>query len=232
MTREEHKNLIDLYLASGGDAKKIQLYQSFSAANFVKLKYFVKQLKVELPENTKLSTPPTKLSTPHPEPSAPVKERKGIWNDLISQYPVELHQEYQNRYKYWLEACSLKVELNAVHYKDEKTAYEIQEKIMFCFEKMDKAQKALNHYQKNKRILKTETKVDFSGLSPMELLNKRNVTRSNITKRKATIKKMEDALPKSDHPDFKRKLHSVNLKIEQLQMMINELEVLEKMVGN
>lgn len=227
MNWEAHKELIEIYLSSGGDAKKIQLYKSFSNANHAKLKYFVKQLKVDLPESKPIK-PEVKSAKIIPEE----KNRKGIWNDLISQYPVELHKDYQNRYKYWLEACSLKVELNAVHRKDEKTAYELQEKIMFCFEKMDKAQKALQHYQDHKRIIKTETKADFSQLSPMELLLKRNSMRSNISKRNSTIDKMEESLPDASSPDFKRKLHSLNRKKEQLQEILNELEILEEMVGN
>jgi len=227
MNRQTHKELIEIYLSSGGDVKKIQLYKSFSPANHAKLKYFLKQIKIDLPDAKPVKIG-AKTTTIIPE----AKDRKGIWNDLISQYPIELHQDYQNRYKYWLEACSLKVELNAVHRKDEKTAYELQEKIMFCFEKMDKAQKALQHYQNHKRIIKTETKTDFSQLSPMELLLKRNSTRSNISKRNSTIARMEAILPNVSDPNFKRKLHSLNRKKEQLQELLNELEILEAMVGN
>lgn len=225
MNREIHKKLFDQYLANGGDAKKVQLYKSFNLANHAKLKYYTKQLNVAVPE-------PEALEKPKPKPQVVIseKQRKSIFSDLISNYPVELHQAYKKRYDHWLEACSLKLELNAIHPTDEETAYEIQEKLWDCLEKMDKCQEALDHYREHKLILEMETQADFSKLTPMELLTKRNTTRSNITKRKATIKRLEVLLPKNTDPEYRKKLHQINHKIGQLRVIENELEKLEELI--
>jgi len=225
MNRDTHKKLYEHYLSHGGDAKKVQLYKSFSMANHAKLKYFVKQLnvvpKVE-PEH----------QLPKKEIIKSIKERKSIFSDLISNYPKELHVAFKDRYDYWLNACSLKIELNEVHYSDEDTAYEIQAKLWDCLEKMDRCQEVLTHYRENKRILETKSTADFSKLSAMELLKKRNSTRSNITKRKSTIKKLEELLPKHTDPAYRKRLHQINLKIEQLRKIENELKSLEEVINN
>lgn len=226
MNRDTHKKLYDHYLSHGGDAKKVQLYKSFSCANHAKLKYFVKQLNIIFPK-----VDPVKIQEPKKEIIKSVKERKSIFSDLISNYPKELHGAFKDRYDYWLNACSLKIELNEVHYSDEETAYEIQVKLWDCLEKMDRCQEALTHYRENKRILETISTADFSKLSAMELLKKRNSTRSNITKRKSTIRKLEELLPKHTNPNYRKKLHQINLKIEQLRKIENELQILEELIN-
>lgn len=231
MNWENHKELLDFYLANGGDGKKVQLYKSFSLANYAKLKYFVKQLNVALP--VPATAPVKKASAPVTSPTPPAeKPRKGIFTDFISQYPKELHPAFKQRYDHWLEACALKVELNEVHHSDEETAYNIQYKLLDHLEKMDRCQEALNHYNEHKRIMQTETIADFSKLSPNQLVLKRNVIRSNISKRKLTIKKMEDSLPNNSEPNYRKKLHQLNLKLEKLRVIENELRILEEMVGN
>lgn len=229
MNRESHKQLYNQYIANGGDVKKVQLYKSFSPANYAKLKYFVKQLNIPIAEPLKIEEEGKKTPPIYRQQEKP---RKGIFVDFISQYPKELHHAFKKRYEHWLEACALKAELNDVHRTDEETAYEIQCKLMDHLEKMDRYQEALDHYNKNKRIMITESLADFSNLSPMELLKKRNSARSNISKRKATIKKMEESLPKNTDPKYRQKLHQLNRKLEQLRVVENELEILDEMVGN
>lgn len=231
MNRETHKELLEFYVVNGGDGKKVQLYKSFSAANHAKLKYFVKQLNIDV--KVPNTAPVKKISEPVTKVNAPVeKQRKSIFSDFISQYPKELHSAFKQRYDHWLEACALKVELNEVHHSDEETAYNIQYKLLDHLEKMDRCQEALNHYNEHKRIMQTETIADFSKLSPNQLVLKRNVIRSNISKRKLTIKKMEDSLPNNSEPNYRKKLHQLNLKLEQLRVIENELRILDEMVGN
>lgn len=226
MNREFHKKLYEHYLSNGGDVKKVLLYKTFSIANHAKLKYFIKQLNI-------VTTPdPVKDNEDKKEKVKSPDHRKGIFADLISNYPKELHEAYKNRYEYWLNACSLKIELNNVHYSDEDTAYEIQAKLWDCLEKMDRCQEALDHYRDHKRILETKTLADFSKLSAIELLKKRNSIRSNITKRKSTIKKLEEMLPRHTDANYRKKLNQVNLKIEQLRKIENELVRLEEIINN
>ncbi len=56
-------------------------------------------------------------------------------------------------------------------------------------ENFDKQKEILDHYNFHKRIMPTESKEDFSKLSPVELVNKRNSIRSLITRRKQTLEK-------------------------------------------
>jgi len=228
MNREIHKELLEFYVANGGDAKKVQLYKSFSPANHAKLKYFVKQLNIAFP--VPATAPVNQVSALVTKSTSPEeKQRKSIFSDFISQYPKELHKAFKDRYDHWLEACALKVELNDVHHSDQETAYNIQYKLLDHLEKMDRCQEALNHYNEHKRIMQTETIADFSKLTPNQLVLKRNVTRSNISKRKLTIKKLEDSLPNNSDPNYRKKLHQLNLKLEQLRVIENELRILEEL---
>ncbi|CDN79533.1 hypothetical protein [Elizabethkingia anophelis] len=225
MNREIHKQLIGQYISSGGNPEKIKAFQDFSTANHAKLKYFIKQLG-ETPE------PIISVSDENPKETVPAEHKKqSIFSDLISNYPQELHIAYKQRYDYWLEACSLKIQLNAVDHGDEKTAYEIQNKMFAALDQLDKCQNALDHYKEYKRVLPIETKVDYGSLSPMELITTRNNLRSNITKRKSTISKMEASLPKTSHPNYKRDLHLLNRKKEQLQEYENRVEQLNNLIN-
>lgn len=230
MDRDAHKILIEQYLSLGGSAQKVKAISSFSLGNHAKLKYFIKQLNAKPVEVT--NTPVVKLSTPPAGNSALPEKRKSIFSDLISHYPVDLHHAYKMRYEHWLEACSLKVMLNDVDVKDEETALEIQWKIFDNLEAMDKYQKALEYYGKNKRILETETKANFDDLSPIELIKKRQNIRSNISKRMKTFKKMESELPKKGADDYNLKLHLLNRKKEEIQQLKNMVTKLDEMIDS
>jgi len=225
MNQEIHKQLINQYISSGGNPEKIKAFQNFSVGNHAKLKYFIKQLG-EIPEPI-ISIP----NEAQEKPLQPAQKKQSIFSDLISNYPGELHQAYKQRYDYWLEACSLKIQLNTTPPGDEKTAFEIQSKMFAALDQLDKCQNALDHYKEYKRVLPIETKIDYGSLAPMELITTRNNLRSNITKRKSTISKMEASLPKSDHPNYKRDLHLLNRKKEQLQEYENRVEQLNKLIN-
>ena len=223
MNQEIHKQLINQYISSGGNPEKIKAFQNFSISNHAKLKYFIKQLG---------ETPDPVTPVPDSIPQTQSEHKKqSIFSDLISNYPQELHVAYKQRYDYWLEACSLKIQLNSTHPGDEKSAFEIQSKMFTALDQLDKCQNALDHYKEYKRVLPIETKVDYGSLTPMELITTRNNLRSNITKRKSTISKMEASLPKTNHPNYKRDLHLLNRKKEQLQEYENRVEQLNKLIN-
>lgn len=240
MNAKQHKDLLEKYLQNGGSERVARSIKVFSLQNYAKLKYefrFLEPINESVDgrketgderwenkdERTKNKEPTTKSQQPTTKPS---------FGDFISQYPVELHGTYQKRMEAWLKACSLKTQLNEVSIlpTDEKRAFDIQMKIYKCFQELDECQKILKHYQEHKRIMPTETKTDFSKMSELQIHSLRNNLRSNITRRKQTIEKMENDL-KTTEPTA-RQLHSLNLKREQLQEKINELLECNKILND
>lgn len=226
MDRNTHKKLISDYIAAGGNQLKVKMISSFSLQNHAKLKSLIKQLNPEpLPEPEVHSVIERKVLVDQS------KRKESKFSDLISNYPSELHSVFKKRYDYWLEACSLKQQLNEVDRLDEGTALNIQWKILENINAMDECQAALDYFKENKRILPTETKMNFDSLSPLEIINKRNNLRSNITKRSKTLRLMESELPTKDSPDYNLKLHLINRKKEQIQEYINQVSELDKMIN-
>src|SRR5690606_26741426 len=135
---------------------------------------------------------------------------------LIAQYPAELHQTYRDAFNIWINVCSLKIKLNAMQPRDERRAFEVQTEMLEQMQDFDKLREALDHYNENKRILATESKSDFTNLSPLEILTRRNNLRGLITRRKQTIAKMEAELPPADDLTYYKKRSAINRKKEQL----------------
>ena len=213
-----HQENIQDYLSNGGDPKVAKTLTLSNLQNRGRLSYLLGKLKIKPAEKYD----PGKV--PDPEESAePVKVRKSVFSDFISQYPTELHATYKKRYEVWLEACSLKVSLNEVPDKEVESALIIQDKIMHCFNDFDKCQEALDYFNEHKRVLATKSNKDFSKLTPREVLQLRNLIRSNISKRKNTLKKKLSEMPDPSDDRFKMKQNALNRKKEELQ----ELELQE-----
>jgi hypothetical protein len=225
-----HKENITDYINLGGDPKIAKQLSIESLPNKSRLSYLLTKLKPkkDLPEVFK--------SEPEPEPEPEIvsmeADRKTIFKDLLCQYPEELHSSYKKRYEAWLEACSLKIQLNNIDDKNVDGAIVLQKKILQCFDLMDKYQKALDHFNQNQRILIVETEKDFSNFSQSEIVLKRNNIRTNISKRKQTIKKQKENLPPENSPDFIHKLNKINQKIEELQELENQENKLNDLINN
>ena len=219
---EAHKKNIEQYLQSGGDAKTAKRIALPTLANRAKISYLLSKIdSTDLPKVEILNigqnlskTTPKEIPEDLPEPSKPK------FLGLIAQYPVELHSMYLQCYNLWISICSLKINLNAVPDDEDKTAYQIQSEIMEKINLFDKNKKTLDHYAEFKRILPTETKSDFSQLTPIQILQKRNNIRSLITRRNQTIEAMEKDLPKDDAKDYNKKIAAINRKKEQLQELV------------
>lgn len=224
-----HQENIKLYLSLGGDTRKIKALTAATLQNRARLAYLISQLQTK-PDNLGQTVSKERKYEPNPEPvdePAPVR-KKGVFSDFISQYPVALHETYKKRYEHWLEACSLKVSLNEIPEDDSEAALIIQDKIMKCFSRFDACQEALDYFNEKKRVLPVKSSQDFSQLTPLELLKIRNNLRSQITKRKATIKKKQTELPDPEDDNFKVKQNALNRKIEELR----ELELQEKQLND
>lgn len=220
MNVQLHEELLKQYISQGGNPKIAHAVKRFSLQNYAKLKY-------EMKKNPPL-TSPKEGTIPTVSPLS-LGEGQGVrrtgFGDLISQYPVELHLTYKKRLDAWLQACSLKVSLNSLSDlpQDEPKAFEIQMQIWKCFQTIDHCQKILKHYQEHKRIMPTESKTDFSKMSELELYKYRDNLRALITRRKQTIQKLAFPTPSEGGEMSPRKLHTLNLKREQLQDKENEL---------
>ncbi len=226
-----HQENIKLYLSLGGDSRKAKQITASTLQNRAKLAHLLGQLQTK-PDNLGQSVSKERKYEPNPEPvdePAPVR-KKGVFSDFISQYPVELHETYKKRYEHWLEACSLKVSLNEIPEEDSEAALIIQDKIMKCFSRFDACQEALDYFNEKKRVLPVKSSQDFSQLTPVELLKIRNNLRSQITKRKATIKKKQTELPNAGPDNFKLKHNALNRKIEELRELELQLKEVESLL--
>lgn len=233
---EEHSQNIQIYLQNGGDVRIANRHQFPSLENRAKIAYLISNFpktfqEVSKPEPesiTNIFEIPRQMmdsvGQQNPEPSKP----KGL--GIIAQYPSELHQTYKHAVQQWIEICSFKITLNQIARQDEKSAFEIQTNIIKLVELFDRNKAALDHYNEHKRIIATETKSDFSELSPVELLTKRNSLRSLISRRKQTIEKMASELPEASEPDYYKKLSAMNRKKEQLQELILDEEKLNELI--
>ena len=110
MNAQKHQELLQEYIAKGGDLKHSKSFEQFSLQNFAKLKYELKKLGDPIPKEEIKPPPPTpeKAKTYRPKP----------FDDLILEYPPALHSIFKKRWEVWLEACSLKIQLGNIPEKE------------------------------------------------------------------------------------------------------------------
>lgn len=111
--------------------------------------------------------------------------------DLIADYPVALHGVYRAKREAWLRACSLKLTLNAIPMEEEDKARELQRQLWQLFDAMDNYDVVLQYWRDHKKILEPQ-KEDYSRLTPVELVQRRNTLRSNIVSREKSLAKWEE----------------------------------------
>lgn len=151
--------------------------------------------------------------------------------DLIVDYPVALHGVYRAKREAWLRACSLKLSLNQVPMEEEDKARELQRQLWQLFEAMDNYDVVLQYWRDHKKILEPQ-KEDYSRLTPVELIQRRNTLRSNIVSREKSLAKWEEQV-KSEGGMSGRSLWVLNEKIarkreevEQMKLQVKEIEKL------
>ena len=151
--------------------------------------------------------------------------------DLIADYPVALHGVYRAKREAWLRACSLKLTLNAVPMEEEDKAREIQRQLWQLFSAMDNYDVVLQYWRNHKKILEPQ-KEDYSRLTPVELVQRRNTLRSNIVSREKSLAKWEEQV-KSEEGMTVRSLWVLNEKIArkreevaQMKLQVKEVEKL------
>ena len=135
--------------------------------------------------------PPRANSGEPPRGGESPQTDKGGRADLIADYPVALHGVYRAKREAWLRACSLKLSLNQVPMEEEDKARELQRQLWQLFDAMDNYDVVLQYWRDHKRILEPQ-KEDYSRLTPVELVQRRNTLRSNIVSREKSLAKWEE----------------------------------------
>lgn len=232
--KENYKILLEKLKGFGVAEKLLQSLSFYSLSNEAKLRAELKKFssqssptppKEGLSEREQQTENPFLFDAP---PSEEVREN-GVCalGRNITDFPLELHPIYRQKKELFLQACSLKIILNSLADNDTENALKIQQQIFNLFEKMDSLSEILDHWTTHKRILKLKTDTDFSLLSPMELLQKRNTLRSNLTSRKKTLLKLkatnDNSLKMKDKIIKKQEeIKEIELQIEKLNNLIKE----------
>lgn len=232
--RAQYRQLVGELERLGGDLRGVPRYYSLEAE--AKVRRLIKERQGgELPRTYKGvgeqgGEPPRGGESPQTD--------KGGAADLIADYPVALHGVYRAKREAWLRACSLKLTLNAIPMEEEGKAREIQRQLWQLFSAMDNYDVVLQYWRDHKRILEPQ-KEDYSRLTPVELVQRRNTLRSNIVSREKSLAKWEEQVKseelrvKSEGGKSGRSLWVLNEKIarkreevEQMKLQVKEVEKL------
>ena len=226
--KAQYRELVNELERLGGDLRGVPRYYSLEAE--AKVRRLIKERSAQptcAPESQSTST-----SGVTPQKSEePAKKM-----DWIADYPVALHGVYRAKQEAWLRACSLKLSLNQVPMEDEGKACEIQRQLWQLFETMDNCDVMLQYWRDHKKILEP-VQEDYSLLTPMELVQRRNTLRSNIVSREKSLAKWEEQVKseelrvKSEGGMTVRSLWVLNEKIarkreevEQMKLQVKEIE--------
>ena len=185
--RAQYRQLVNDLERLGGDLRGVPRYYSLEAE--AKVRRLIKERQGGEPPRAKdkgeLPFAPTVGGEQGGEPP-----RANGAADLIADYPVALHGVYRAKREAWLRACSLKLSLNQVPMEEEDKAREIQRQLWQLFSAMDNYDVVLQYWRDHKKILEPQ-KEDYSRLTPVELVQRRNTLRSNIVSREKSLAKWE-----------------------------------------
>lgn len=236
---KSHEENIAEFFALGGSEKSIKDYRAATLQNRAKVLHLVKELRRkhnghENPQPDKTGQDQTLTDIAGQEkPSAdnrqPTTENSTPSHKLlgfISEYPAELHQNYKTAFSLWLDACSLKTQLNAIPDHEEAQAYELQCAIYGTMQKFDQAKKALDFYKKERTVLPTEIKKPLPD-DPLTLDRRLRSVRTLVTRRKATVAKLTAELPPPEDPKHNARKAALNKKIAELEEYLLELQEIE-----
>lgn len=205
--RAQYRQLVGELERLGGDLRGVPRYYSLEAE--AKVRRLIKERQGgggggappqggepplangggEFPQTDKGGGEPPQGGEPSRGGESPQTD-KGGGADLIADYPVALHGVYRAKREAWLRACSLKLSLNQVPMEDEDKAREIQRQLWQLFSAMDNYDVVLQYWRDHKKILEPQ-KEDYSRLTPVELVQRRNTLRSNIVSREKSLAKWE-----------------------------------------
>lgn len=221
--KAQYRELVNDLERLGGDLRGVPRFYSIEAE--AKVRRLLKEVRGK--EAQKPHAEPQK------KPSIP-PQRTEDSTDLIAHYPVALHGVYRAKREAWLSACSLKLSLNQVPIEEETKACELQRQLWQLFETMDNCDVVLQYWRDHKKILEPQ-KEDYSHLTAMELVQRRNTLRSNIVSREKSLAKWEEQA-KSEEGKTSRSLWVLKEKIarkrEELEQIKLQVKEIEKLITN
>lgn len=227
--REQYKRLLSEFERLGGNLQGVS--RIYSLENEAKLRREMSKLansgisKLEDIKGSHSSKPkPKEENTP-----------------LIVDYPPALHPIYLAKKNHWLQACSLKLTLNALPAKEEEKARNLQQQLWQLFEKMDTCDAVLNHWTKYKRILTSVSPLEdaegglpdkLQHLSPIQLVQRLHTLRSNIVSREKSLKKWREQATYTVPPlegeggnfTLQEKILRKTEELEQMKLLVKKIE--------
>lgn len=222
--REQYKRLLTEYERLGGNLQGVPRF--YSLENEAKLRREISKL-----ENEKIS----KLGNEEISKLANEEIRK-LENEpnrqidkLISDYPQALHPVYLAKKNHWLQACSLKLSLNALPADQESQARALQQQLWQLFEEMDACDTVLDHWSKHKRILSSPAPTQeeaLDKLSPTQLVQRLHTLRSNIVSREKSLIKWRLQAAESEGENFTliEKIFRKTEELKQLKLLVKTIE--------
>ena len=211
--REQYKRLLSEYERLGGNLQGVPRF--YSLENEAKLKAKLKSL-----------TPRSPLS--ESEANNPKIDNKPDVH-LISDYPQALHPVYLAKKNHWLQACSLKLQLNALPAHQESQARALQQQLWQLFEEMDACDTVLDHWSKYKRILLPANPTQeeaLDKLSPTQLVQRLHTLRSNIVSREKSLIKWRLQAESQEEENFTliEKIFRKTEELKQLKLLVKTIE--------
>jgi len=218
--REQYKRLLTEYERLGGNLQGVPRF--YSLENEAKLRREISKLANK--PMSQLASDPPKEDNPKIDKSANQKIDK-----LISDYPQSLHPVYLAKKNHWLQACSLKLSLNALPADQESQARALQQQLWQLFEEMDACDTILDHWSKYKRILlpaNPTQEEELDKLSPTQLVQRLHTLRSNIVSREKSLKKWRLQAAESEGENFTlaEKIFRKTEELEQLKLLVKTIE--------
>ena len=208
------------YERLGGNPQGVPRF--YSLENEAKLRREISKLeneKISKLENEEIS----KLE------NEPISKLENEPNRLIADYPQTLHPIYLAKKNHWLQACSLKLSLNALPAHQESQARTLQQQLWHLFEEMDACDTVLDHWSKYKRILSSPAPSQeeaLDKLSPTQLVQRLHTLRSNIVSREKSLIKWRLQAAESEGENFTliEKIFRKTEELKQLKLLVKTIE--------
>lgn len=221
--REQYKRLLSEFERLGGNLQGVS--HIYSLENEAKLRREMSKLA-----NLGISKLGYTQGSQMSQKSQPKEEN----TPLIVDYPPALHPIYLAKKNHWLQACSLKLALNALPAKEEEKALNLQQQLWQLFEEMDTCDAVLNHWKKYKRILTSVSPLKgaegglpdkLQHLSPVQLVQRLYTLRSNIVSREKSLKKwVRAAQTEENNFTLQEKILRKTEELEQMKLLVKKIE--------
>ena len=227
--REQYKRLLSEYERLGGNLQGVPRF--YSLENEAKLRREMSKL-TNLPMSQLENEPNPQIDKSENSPCGSHQIDKSAnrqIDKLISDYPQALHPVYLAKKNHWLQACSLKLQLNALQAHQESQARALQQQLWYLFEEMDACDTVLDHWSKYKRILLPDNPTQeeaLDKLSPTQLVQRLHTLRSNIVSREKSLIKWRLQATESEEENFTliEKIFRKTEELKQLKLLVKTIE--------